>query len=147
VKHIQVGLLVLIWVSNPVAAQQRAFQLPTATEVFNLRSKCTALGEKIMEENLIGSALTQSQVSHYNPQTNRCYVELTVQTADLQKANYYSRSLFDGQTKEMLAFARVEKGIESGIVYDRQNKPAPLTNEGWVEASNYMDQMMADDRR
>src|SRR3990172_1063562 len=59
------------------------FQPPTATEVFRLRSECAKLGEKILENNTVGSAVTQSQVSHYDPQTNRCYVELTVQTADL----------------------------------------------------------------
>jgi hypothetical protein len=147
VKSIQVGLLVLIWVSTPVAAQQRSFQLPTATEIFNLRSKCAALGEKILEETVVGTALYQSQVSHYEPQTNRCYVELTVQTADPSKLIYLHRVLYDGQTKEMLASAKIEKGTKSGIVFDRQHKSGPLTNAGWDDASDYMDKMMADDRK
>jgi hypothetical protein len=53
--------------SSAVAQQQRTHQLPTATEVFNLRSRCAALGERMLEENVIGSALTQSQISHYEP--------------------------------------------------------------------------------
>jgi hypothetical protein len=42
-----------------------------------------ALGDKVLEGNIIvGTGLSQSQVSHYNERTNRCYVELTIQTAD-----------------------------------------------------------------
>lgn len=59
------------------------FRPPTAAEVFNLRSKCAELGQKILDGNLTGPALTQSQVSHYDPETNRCYVRLDVDTADL----------------------------------------------------------------
>src|SRR5438045_110893 len=62
---------------------------PTATEVFDLRSKCAELGQKIMDGNLIGSALRQDQVSHYNPETNRCYVQLDVSQADLTKYQDY----------------------------------------------------------
>src|SRR5712692_1543143 len=95
---------------------------PTATEVFNLRSKCAELGEKIMERNIIGSALTQSQVSHYDAETNRCYVELDVNTGDLTKFDdYYSRTLFDGQTGEMLAHIENKKGQRTAFVKDGPN--------------------------
>jgi hypothetical protein len=100
---------------SSAVAQQRTHQLPTATEVFNLRSRCVALGDQILEANTIGSALTQSQVSHYEPRTNRCYVELTIQTADLSKPtsqHYMNRVLYDGQTKEMLAVA-TNRGVRN----------------------------------
>ncbi len=85
-----------------------ASRLPTATEVFHLRSECAKLGEGILEGNPIGSALTDSQVSHYNPLTNRCYVELDVQNADLSGPVYYlHRTLWDGQTGELLASVEV----------------------------------------
>ena len=45
-----------------------AFRKPSATEIFNLRSQCAELGEKIMDGNIIGVALGQEQVSHYDPQ-------------------------------------------------------------------------------
>jgi hypothetical protein len=67
------------------AVDEPAFRKPTATEIFNLRSKCAEFGEKIMNENIIGIALAQEQVSHYDPKSNRCYVELTVHTADMTK--------------------------------------------------------------
>src|SRR5262244_1988050 len=77
---------------------------PTASEIFNLRSKCAELGQKIMENHVIGSALTQDVVTHYDPKTNRCYAELDVNMADLSKFDEYnSRTLYDAQTGEMLA--------------------------------------------
>jgi hypothetical protein len=64
------------------------------------------MGNKILENNLIGSALTQSQLSHYNSVDNRCYVLLTVTTANLRApleeitSDYF---LEDGQTGDILA--------------------------------------------
>jgi hypothetical protein len=126
---------------------ERSYQLPTATEVFQLRSACAALGQQILEGNFIGSALTQDQVSHYNPRTNRCYVELTVQTADLSKGFYLSRCLYDGQTREMLASATIEKDKKHGMVYDKQHRTTTLEHAGWDDAAAYIDAMMADDRQ
>ena len=121
---------------------------PTAT---NRRSRCAELGEKIMVDNAIGVTLTQSQLSHYDPRTNRCYVELTVQTIDRTgpKAAYY-RYLIDGQTKEHLAFASENKGIKSGTVFDKQYNRGKTSvfdvNIGWDYANSYIDQKMAEDR-
>ena len=92
---------------------------PSATELFELRSKCAALGEKILRENVIGSALTQSEVSHYDPKTARCYVELTVQNADITNPTITSTYLYDGQTKELLAFAQIEKNVRSCAVWKK----------------------------
>src|ERR1035437_3922313 len=70
---------------KPVA-DEPTFQKPTATEVFNLRTKCAELGEEINGKyDFTGSELaathrlliTQEHFSHYDPQTNRCYVELS----------------------------------------------------------------------
>jgi hypothetical protein len=105
------------------------------------------LGDKILEENIIvGSALSQSQVSHYDPRTNRCYVELTVQTVG-KPMDYQNRVIYDGRTNEMLAFARIENGRKSGMVFDKQPKSSNLENDGWDHASEYIDQMMAKDRK
>jgi hypothetical protein len=90
-------------------------QRPSA-EVFGLRSECADLGKRILDDSFVGSALTQDQVSHYDPRTSRCYVELIVQTADSTKAfDYLNRKLFDGQTKELLAFARIQKESRYGV--------------------------------
>ena len=69
-----------------LTSNEVVFKAPTGAEVFHLRSECAKFGEKIMDGNIIGPALYQDQVSHYNPKTNRCYVELDVQMADSAKA-------------------------------------------------------------
>jgi len=108
----------------------RTNRLPSATEVFHLRSECVALGQKILDGNVVGSALSHSQVSHYDPRTNRCYVELTIQTADTTKPlDYLNRVLYDGQTGEMLAVARLEKGKKWGMVFDRQHQITASNSE------------------
>lgn len=115
-------------------------QLPTATEVFQMRSECANLGQKILNKNIIGIALTQSQLSNYNPKTNRCYVELTVQTADLSKEpEVMSRYLYDGQTEEMLAFTTIEKGKERGMIFKK-----PGTS--FEEVGTFIDETMQDVR-
>jgi hypothetical protein len=70
-----------------------AFKKPTATEAFNLRTKCAELAEKISSEHDHAgislalaqkrppTPLTQEQFSNYDPKTNRCYVELRVTPA------------------------------------------------------------------
>lgn len=95
--------------------QSLAQQLPTGpalttTQVLHLRSECAKLGKKILAENPPdNSNLTDSQLSHYDPLTNRCYVELTVQKTDLSdKESYLHRTLWDGQTGALLADYRVE---------------------------------------
>jgi len=133
--------------ASAVTAQERSYQLPTATEVFRLRSVCAELGEKILENNAIGPALTQDQVSHYDPRTNRCYVQLDVHTADLREQYLLHRYLFDGQTKEMLAAASIEKGKKWGMVYDKQHRTMNLENAGWDDTTTYIDAMMAEDRK
>ena len=127
---------------------ERTNQLPTATEVFNLRSKCAALGEKMLENDFVGSALTHSQVSLYNPRTNRCYVELTAQTANVNiPITYLRTALFDGQTGEMLAYFKLEKGVSSGMVYDRQHQTTKtLDADGYDDAQAYIDKLMQENR-
>lgn len=119
-----------------------ANQPPTATEVFHLRSECATLGEKILNRNFVGAALFQSQISHYNPETNRCYVELIIQTADttvdISAPQYYLHSvLHDGQTSETLASALIQHGKKSGS--------APGVGlYGFDNVSAFIDKMMAD---
>ena len=151
------------------AAEETVFRKLSATEAFNLRSKCAELGEKIngeydktgnelisrMKEPLL--PLVQEQRSHYNPKKNRCYVELRVSLKPLAlqmrlrgymapneflkrfDVDYIERTLYDGQTGEELGF------VQKGLV-----KHAPVgTLKGktvdWSEASSKIDQIMADE--
>jgi hypothetical protein len=125
-----------------------SFRTPTATEVFNLRSKCAELGEKIMKNTVVADALKKDQQSHYEPKTNRCYVQLTVWNANPAKGDeYFRQDLFDGQTGQVLAAIRREKGIRSG---DISIDPSPLSgnsDELYLDASMFINKMMADDRQ
>jgi hypothetical protein len=99
--------------------------------------------EKIMNGNRIGIALTQEQVSHYDPKSNRCYVELTVHMADLTRYDeYFSRFLYDGQTGEMLASSLSEKGVKRGFVMGSSGGGV-----GFDAANAKIDALMTDDRK
>jgi hypothetical protein len=118
--------------------------LPTATEVFVLRSKCSELGDKIKDANLIGPALTQSVVSHYEPRTNRCYVQLTTQTANITAGlTYLNQGLYDGQTNQLLAFVSMEHDVRKGMVFVKTDISG---DTGFDQASEFINKMMEDDR-
>jgi nitrate reductase alpha subunit len=140
--------------SGPAArVDAPSFQSPTATEVFNLRSKCAELGEKIMKntalrDELKRDELKKDQLSRYDPKTNRCYVQLTVWNANLAKGDdYFQRYLYDGQTGQVLAAMRREHGVRSGDIYI---DPSPLSgnpDELYLDASLFISKTMADDRQ
>ncbi len=120
---------------------------PTATEVFNLRSKCAELAEKIMKNTVVSDVLQKEQVPHYEPKTNRCYVQLTISNANLTNGEEnFEESLLDGQTGQVLAKIRREKGTKSGNIYV---DPSPLngnSDELYLDASMFIREMMEDDR-
>jgi hypothetical protein len=83
------------WRQGKATASHAALlQSRQASDIFDLRSKCADLGEKILKSNPASPVIASSVLSHYNPRTNRCFAELD---------NEYSRRLFDGQTGERLA--------------------------------------------
>jgi hypothetical protein len=154
--------------STPVA--DTSLRKPTATEVFNLQSKCAELAKEIDGEyDLTGqevarvtnhlSFLRQEPFSHYNPRTNRCYVELrvTVKPAVFPMAasntearkfletfepSFEVRQLYDGQTGEELAFGYtgMKSRPELGYITERGKVQ-------WSEASIMIDGLMNDDRK
>lgn len=92
-----------------VKEEQPAFSRPTAEEAYRLQDDCSKKGRAVLQHNLIGSALSQEQVSEYSPVTNRCYVLLQVHAADLSQSGKYENSeyLYDGQTDALLAWHSV----------------------------------------
>jgi hypothetical protein len=118
--------------------------VPAAAEVFNLRSKCGALGDAMLERNAVGSDLRESAVSHYDPKTNRCYVRLDVYMADLKRFNEYSSStVYDGQTGELLAHIEHRKGQE----IDGSYIDIPYTGDVHAAARARIRELMEDDRK
>ena len=129
-------------------AADRVHENPAAIENVELRSACAAWAQEILEGNFIRSALYQEQFSHYSPSTNRCYVEIRVQTGELNELSHrFGQYLYDGQTKEMLAFAQIQNGKKSGKVFDLHHRTTSFENAGWDDASEYIYTVMADDRR
>lgn len=113
-----------------------------------MQSACAAWAQQILEGNFIRSALYQEQFSRYSPRTKRCYVEMRVQTVDLNtQSDRFGRFLYDGQTREMLAFAEIQNGKKSGRVFDLQHRTTSFENAGWDDATEYIYTMMVDDRR
>ena len=74
---------------------------------------------------------------------------MNAQTADMIKSDYLiHRYLYDGQTKEMLANANIEKGDRKhGMVFDQQHQTTTLENAGWDDANTCINAVMLDDRR
>jgi hypothetical protein len=95
----------------PVNAKP-SFVPPTAEQAYSLKDDCTRRGEAILREDEIGPVLTKDQVSRYNPTTNKCYVRLEVHAMNLREWGKYDNttSLYDGQTKELLAYVMVRPG-------------------------------------
>ena len=101
-----------------------------------------------MKNTVIGDELTKNQLSHYEPKTNRCYVQLTVWNASLAKGDeYFQQYLFDGQTGQVLARIRREKGIRSGDISVDPYPPNGNSDELYLDASMFIRKMMADDRQ
>jgi hypothetical protein len=142
---VRITALAFLIVGTVGAFAQPAFQPRTATELFNLRSRCAALGEKMLEETAVGSALTKSETTHFDARTNHCYVDYFVHDIENGRvARYQNRSLFDGQTGEILAFAKIEKGERVGMIFGRISD---MRNDlGFSDANEYIDRMMKEDR-
>jgi hypothetical protein len=128
----------------------------TASEIFHLRSECATLADKVAPAN--GDygpyGVWQNTVSHYNPDTNRCYALGTVRYNSIDNVNrdFYTSSLFDAQTKEQLAFEswpafqstakRMGLIVVYGIVKLSGLNPA----RSYEEADEYIGKIMEDDR-
>lgn len=105
--------------SGAGAAQAPKSKEPTAAEVFHLRSECSEFGKQVLGEIISNlpkedakAPFKKSQISHYNPTANRCYVEATLEMT-IPGSPYRSTVivLYDGQTHENLA-ALQEQGTE-----------------------------------
>jgi hypothetical protein len=108
---------------------------------------CAASGEQILADNVIRAAVYQEQFSHYSPRTGRCYVEMRMEIMDSDEAaDRVGRFLYDGQTKELLAFAEIKHGKKSGRVFDLNHRTTTFENSGWDDACAYINRMIAGDR-
>jgi hypothetical protein len=102
-------LLILVAASagcqQPPVQQTRLSKLPSATEVFNLRTKCARLGQELDESMPHGSNWSQEVLSNYSIKENRCYIVLDGFNESYRGER--ARYLYDGQTQELLASANL----------------------------------------
>jgi hypothetical protein len=84
-------------------------KLPTATEVFNLRTKCANLGQKVNSRTAgpkeKDTVTVTSVKTNYRVSENRCYVVLDDTFISGVMNGSRTRMLYDGQTSELLAAA------------------------------------------
>jgi hypothetical protein len=119
----------------------------TASEVFDLRTKCA----KMVDEQAdtlggVGAALASQVSSHYNPNTNRCYAEI-VNTKNFSynykehpvPDNYRTTSITDAQTMEQLVFADQEG--EKSYAIDEKTMSSLSYDQGIAR----INQLMQDD--
>jgi hypothetical protein len=106
-----------------------------ATELFNLRTTCAALGREL--ETHVGlpkkSSLRDTN-SNYSVKENRCYVSIRDNFRGSDGFNAYYM-LFDGQTRESLAYAIDKGGKMTGLT------PGNV-NESYIQAMKYIDKKM-----
>jgi hypothetical protein len=72
-------------------------------------------------------------------------VELYTQPTDLTRHDY-SRYLYDGQTGELLAWIKSEKGIKSAFDFETGSATAGGMDD-FITVSAKIDKLMADDRK
>jgi hypothetical protein len=130
---------------------------PTATDVFHLRSECAALGEELgdriePEYRAEYHVSSYDELSHYEPRTNRCYVQLQFGFTDKKApVDYYYKNtcLYDAQTGESLACARLRADKRSVVQPDQNSSDISTLDRFQVsygEALAFINERMADDR-
>jgi hypothetical protein len=128
-------------------------QLPTAAEVFALRSKCADLINDLRNARYpppvgLPPTLDVTFKSHYNPSANRCYV-LETEQGYVAPSGYTKRTLYDGQTKEVLAYThldadmRVRGAMRAGHL---EVKADVVGATPYDQADAFIKKVMEDDR-
>jgi len=103
---------------TPVPVREERFQnLPTATEVFELRNKCVRLGDELSKVVPIHADANRTVTSNYVARTNRCYVVIEDSLERSGDKWLDGASLYDGQTRDLLATTLMEPGNQSGTVW------------------------------
>jgi hypothetical protein len=111
------------------------YRTATAAEVFDLRSRCETLGQKILEADIHGPALDVQMTSHYNPPSNRCFVELDA-TQIAGPTHIHHETLYDGQTNDILAFTEIDDGgKKKAAVFAKDDDPADEHTDFYQRAS------------
>jgi hypothetical protein len=117
---------------KPLEDKSSSRERPTATELFNLRSKCTELGDALLKSKGIDADFT----SRYDLSSNRCYVRVSHSVAGST-----FEGVFDGQTRKVIASVTINRnGYSDGIV--ATGCPGPKGSDCISAAESKMDELM-----
>ncbi len=126
---------------------------PTAAEVFHLRTECAELGEKLLLK--LYDSPYADQESHYDPLTNRCYVEIhhwegVLREGVVTNPKLARMYLYDGQTQSLLAYYKLD-GTECPTGTDCKRTGRVFVDSARSDdadvALNFITNAMADDRK
>jgi len=147
------GIVLGAVMAGTLAAQTKPArpQAPTATEVFHLRTECAELGEKLLLK--LYDSTYYDQESHYDALTNRCYVAIrfwngVLRDGVLDHPKLASTFLYDGQTKRLLAYYKLEgTGCPNGTECRKTGKVFvdSARSDDADEANRFITMTMADD--
>jgi hypothetical protein len=151
-KTFVILLPLLLIVPGPTAAQTP----PTATEAFNLRIKCKQMADEKAEavqsfptNPATYELLEAFHSSNYDAKNNRCYIDIYrhLKTGRRKENDVTHRSIYDGQTDDMLVHTEITNGKKHGLIFDKSYKGQRFIKDGdasWEAAVTYMDELMAD---
>ncbi len=110
---------------------------PSVVELFNLRTECTRLGDKLSEERRDILAENEWHQARYDAIRNRCFV-----VTNFYIGKELNRNLYDAQTKEMLAYivSSTPGRSHGNVLTDKPN------DHDADKARAYIDRMMTDER-
>jgi len=113
--ELAVACLVVTWLGATTAYAQSQ---PTASEIFNLRTKCHQLSKELLEEIQKGSdgSTINSEESNYSPKKNRCFSKISYIHI---KDGTESTIVWDAQTSEQLTWTSSGPKGKFGIIFDK----------------------------
>jgi hypothetical protein len=131
---------------------------PTATEIFHLRTECREMGKQFDKESeaLVIRRPEIGRVhfyaAHYNPQTNRCYVEGTTILREDGRDTFIISLLHDAQSDEPLPLASTMRSYDKdGTTTFEAGSAGDGTNgndhAAYLKAKAFIDAHMKEDRQ
>jgi hypothetical protein len=123
------------------ATAAHAQSQPTASEIFDLRTKCRQLSKQLLTDVKSGYDDGEfiSEESNYSPKKNRCFTKITILVPKKGSVMY---EMWDAQDNRRQAIAWHTKSEKEGYVYD---KTGNIISSAYDLALNYIDQIMKDD--
>ncbi len=92
---------------------------PNDSELARRQAECEHAGQLVLQHASLDDTLSQSVSASYNPRSNRCLVELQTRPADPAKAlDELTRTLFDGDTRDMLGTTKIEGKKRSALILE-----------------------------